>query len=458
MAEAVLSPPDQVAYLRDAIKALPPAEYDTYLKSLTEQEAAVLLYNWKFWGRRDQQTPVGDWFVWLALAGRGWGKTRTGAEWVHEVAEQHAGCMIALIGRIPKDVRRVMVEGESGILACAKPWFRPKWNKSLGILEWPNGSQAQCFSSEVPDDLRGPQFHFAWIDEWAKFRFPVDVWDMLMFALRLGRHPRVMVTTTPRPLECLRTLMKDRNTHVTVGSTFDNAPNLPASFLRELKRKYEGTTLGAQELYARLLEDTSGALWSRALLDATRVKAVPKRPDGTPAIRRAVLGVDPSVTSGEDSDDTGLVLDALCEDGHAYVLEDFTGEGGFDKHAALVVDLWRNDRCDLIVGEVNNGGDLVEHTIRTVRDLETDKPIGQFAPYKSVRATKGKLIRAEPVSMLYQQKVVHHVGSFADLEDQMCTWVPHTGQKSPNNLDAHVWAMHELMVQPDPEVRIRSLR
>lgn len=450
---------ERVRRMRERVmKEFTPEQRRKFFSTLNEEEASALMYNWKFWARDDQLPPPGTWDTWLALAGRGWGKTRTGAEWVNERAMEVPGCRIALIGRIPSDVRRVMVEGESGILACAPPWGKPLWNKSNGTLRWPNGSLGFTFSSEVYDDLRGPQFHYAWIDEWAKFRFPVEVWDMLMFALRLGQHPQVMVTTTPRPLPCLRELMKDEHTRVSFGSTFDNEANLPESFFRKLRAKYEGTTLGAQELYAQLLDDAQGALWNRQMLDSTRVKDVPRDDDGHPLIKRAILGVDPSVTSGEDSDDTGIVLDALGYNGHGYCIDDFSGPGGLDKHALNIIELWRAGRCDLIVGEVNNGGDLVENTLRTVRDPLTDKPIGRTAPYKSVRATKGKRVRAEPVAMLYQQKLVHHVGHLAELEDQMCTWVPDTGQKSPDRLDAHVWAMTELMVEETPEYRVRGFK
>lgn len=449
--------PEQMAALRDQLTLVSGAERRQFYQSLSEEEGDALFYNWAFWARPEQLTPAGsEWDVWMALAGRGWGKTRTGAEWVHEIAEQHPGCRIALIGRIPKDVRRVMVEGESGILACAKPWFMPLWNKSLGVLTWPNGSQAFTFSSEVPDDLRGPQFHFAWLDEWAKFRFPVDVWDMLWMCLRLGQHPRCMVTTTPRPLPILRTVLKDAHTVISGGSTYDNQANLPASFMRRIREKYEGTTLGAQELHARLLDESPGALWTREMLDKTRVKDLPRDEKGHALIRKAVLGVDPSVSSNDESAETGIVLDAIGIDGHGYCVNDYSDEGGLDRHALEIVMLWKDGLCDLVVAEKNQGGDLVENTLRMVRDAD-GKQIGRDMPFKGVTATKGKRLRAEPVQMIYQQQRFHHVGQLADLEDQMCTWVPDQGLPSPDRLDAHVWAATELLVSPDPEVRIRRL-
>jgi len=436
--------------LRDELCSLPLNQYEEIMADLPPDVRDALTFTWRLWARPEQVAPEGDWDTWAAIAGRMWGKSRAGAEWVIEQAAGHAGCRIALIGRIPKDVRDVMIDGESGILACSPPWFTPEWNKSLGHLIWPNGSLGFAFSGEVPDDLRGPQFHFAWIDEWAKFRFPREVWDQLMFALRLGRHPRVMVTTTPRPLPALRELMSDPRTVLRTGTSYDNKANIAENVFNKLQRKYEGTALGAQELLAQMLDDVKGALWSRALLESTRVSKLPE-------MRKVVMGVDPSVTTTEHSAETGIVIVGEGVDGHAYVFDDLSADGGLDHHGLDIIQAWKAREVDTIVGEVNNGGDLIEHTLRMVRDPETDKPIGKFAPYKSVRATRGKRTRAEPVQMLYQQKRVHHVGLLADLEDQMCSWVPDSGQPSPDRMDALVWAMTELMVQAPAEITFRHL-
>lgn len=446
--------------LRDELGQLPPEELTALLRELPADDVERLLYTWEVWARPEQLQPAGDWDTWLCLAGRGWGKTRTGAEWVIDRAEERAGALLALLAANPRDARRVMIEGESGILGCASPRFYPEYNASLGILTWPNGSRAFVYSAETPDALRGPQHHHAWVDELCKFRYPQEAWDMLQFGLRLGAKPRVVITTTPKPIALLRQLMKDPMTRVTVGTTFDNQLNLPEAFFRKLRAKYEGTTLGAQELYARILDDAAGALWKREQLERLRWR--PLNEDGTPrelpTFKRIVMGIDPAVTSTEDSDETGIIVAALGTDGHGYVWHDASGEGGLDRHARSAVLLARELKVDLVVGESNNGGDLVEHTLRTVRDPETDRPIGLHIPFKKITASRGKRVRAEPVAMLYQQGRVHHIGQLADLEDQMCTWDPNaeTGD-SPDRVDALVWALTELMVDPAPELRIRRI-
>lgn len=439
-------------------------ERAAFFDALTVQQSLELKHDWPFWARPEQLLPDGDaWYLWKVLAGRGFGKTRTGAEAVVEWARQ-PGTRIALIGRIPQDVRRVMVEGESGILACSPPWFYPEWNSAIGELRWPNGSLGQCFSSEVPSNLRGPQFHKAWIDEWCKFRWPEEVWDMLMMCLRLGKTPQVISTTTPRPSKLLRELLSASTTRVTKGSTFDNAGNLPEMYLRQLLDRFAGTNLGAQELYAMILDKVEGALWDHDTIEKFRLKAR-RLDDGTyefptaPPLKKTVLAIDPGVSDDikEEAAETGIVLAGLGADGHGYVLKDLSGRGGLHLHAGRILEAWRAEDVDEIVVEKNQGGALVAHTLRMTTDPKTGKPAGPRLPIKEVTATKGKRTRAEPVSMLYQQGKVHHLGKVADLEDQMCTWIPDVSKKSPDRMDALVWAFTHLIVQPRPGYRARII-
>jgi phage terminase large subunit-like protein len=415
------------------IASHPESERERLLREIapTATERVALEYEWRFWARPNQIAPEGAWHVWLVSAGRGYGKTRTGAEWVNDRAKRNPHERIALIGATAADTRDVMVEGESGILAVSPPWNRPHYEPSKRRLTWPNGAMATTYSAEEPDRLRGPQHGAAWADEVAAWAYP-ETWDQLMFGLRLGTDPRVIATTTPRPTALIRRLMKDPHTVVTRGSTFENAANLAPSFLADVRRKYEGTRLGRQELFAELLDDTPGALWNYAQIDALRVPRAP-------ALRRIVVAIDPAVTANEESDETGIVVAGLGEDGHGYVLQDLSGKFSPDGWARLAVQAYRTYEADRIIAEVNNGGDLVERVIRTV---------DPHVPYTAVHASRGKRVRAEPVAALDEQGRVHHVGSFAALEDQMCTWDSTTGERSPDRMDARVWAITELMLNP----------
>lgn len=417
------------ASLRDSLLSSPPEVQAQLLASLSDEEARALLYDWRgLWARADQVSPPGDWLTWLILSGRGWGKTRTGVEWVIETARLHPGWRIALVARTAADVRDTMVEGESGIMACSPPSFFPEYEPSKRRITWPNGAIATTFTAEEPDALRGPQHHAAWADEVASWQYADDTWDMMQFGLRLGDRPRVVVTTTPRPIKILRELIADPTTHITRGSTFDNAANLAGTQLAKLKAKYEGTRLGRQELNGELLDDVPGALWTRKVLDDHRVRVAPQ-------LKRVVIGVDPAVTSGEDSDDTGIIAAGKGVDGQFYVMHDRTCHESPDTWARRVIALYDHTEADRIIGEVNNGGDLVELTIRTVR---------KNAPFTAVRASRGKAVRAEPIAALYEQGKVHHVGALAELEDQMVTFLPDGNEKSPDRVDALVWALTEL--------------
>lgn len=379
--------------------------------------------------------PPGQWDNWLIMAGRGFGKTRTGAETVRMWAETGAGMRIALVGRTAADARDVMVEGESGILAVSPPWFMPRYEPSKRRLTWPNDARATTYSGDKPDQLRGPQHDKAWADELAAWRY-ADAFDQLQFGLRLGDSPQAIFTTTPRPTPLMIALTKDPRTVVTTGSTFENQSNLPQRVLAKLLDKYGDTRLGQQELYAALLTDIPGALWQRQLLEDTRVRAAPD-------IKRVVVAIDPAVTYNEDtSNETGIIVCGLGADKHGYVLEDISLQASPSEWGQVAVDAYHRWEADRIVAETNQGGDMVEHVIRQI-----DRNVA----YKGVRASKGKTTRAEPVAALYEQRRCHHVGMFAELEDQLCTWVQ--GDKdSPDRLDALVWALTELMLH-DNEVK-----
>jgi phage terminase large subunit-like protein len=411
-------------------------EINTILNGLTEEEAALLLYDWQSWARPDQLAPDGDWFAWLLRSGRGAGKTRTGAEWIISKAKNDNCPPIALIGETKADVRDTMIElGDSSIMKISPPWFMPKYEPSKRRLTWPNGSTATTFngwSLKDADQLRGPQHGFVWIDELAKMRYPKEVWDNMELGLRLGDKPQVVVTTTPRPIPIIKMLQADDTCIETVVSTYSNFSNLSEQFIARIRSKYEGTPLAQQEIHGQIMDDDPNALWSRDLLEETRVSK-------PPAMYRIVVAIDPAATTGQ----TGIVVAGIAKDVnrtvHGYTLEDCTPPEGVkpDVWAFAAVSAYHKWQADLIIGEVNNGGDMIESVIRHVQG-------GQNVAYKTIRATKGKHPRAEPVSNLYHQGKAHQVGHFANLEDELCTWVP--GNESPNRLDAMVWAYTELML------------
>lgn len=371
--------------------------------------------------------------MWLVLAGRGYGKSRAACEWVREQVEQRRAGRIALVGATASDVRDVIVEGESGILRKSPPWCRPVWQPSKARIVWPNGAQAFTYSAEEPDRLRGKQHDAAAADELASWRHP-ETWDQLMFGLRLGKDPRCIISTTPQPTPIIKALVAraadPSDVRITRGSTYENAANLADAFLQTIVRRYEGTRLGRQELYAEVLDDNPGALWKRAMVDDHRVTS-------HPALVRVVVAVDPAVTADASSDETGIVVAGLGADGHGYVLEDRSLSASPAGWAREAVTAYRTRSADRIIAEVNNGGDLVEAAIRTVdRDVS----------YRAVRASRGKQTRAEPIAALYEQGRVHHVGLLARLESQLCDWDPTTAARSPDRLDALVWALTELML------------
>ena len=406
---------------------LPESERKKILTDLTDKQAQALQYDWKFWARPKQLPPESPWHVWLILAGRGFGKTRTGAEQIRAWQEQGYK-RFALVGQTPAEVRDVMIEGESGILNISPPWNMPKYEPSKRKLTWPNGAVGTAYSAENPEVLRGPQHEKAWVDELAKFKYPQETWDNLMLGMRLGDNPQVLVTTTPKPIQRIKELLKDDNTAVTRGNTFENIPNLADLFITEIVKKYEGTRLGRQELYAEILDDNPDALWRRKDIEDNRRT---KHPDLT----RIVVAIDPQAKNEETSAETGIVAAGKGADGRGYVLDDLSIKASPDKWGRAAVTGYYKHRADRVIGEVNNGGDMVEYTVKTI-----DKNV----PFKQVHASRGKEIRAEPISALYEQGKIHHVGTFSELEDQMCEWVP--GDRSPDRLDALVWALTELML------------
>lgn len=384
---------------------------------------------WADLARPEQRLPDGEWLIWTILAGRGWGKTRTGAEAVNTWARQDSAARVALVAATAADVRDVMVEGESGLCSL---YPDIDYEPSKRRLTWPNGAQATTYSADKPDRLRGPQHTKAWCDELAAWRYP-EAWDMLHMGLRLGAAPQCVVTTTPRPTTIIRGLVdsaaEDARYRVATGSTYDNAANLAPAFLEAIKRQYEGTRLGQQEIYASILDDAAGALWSRAVLEELRVRKLP-------AMRRVVVAIDPAATSNAASNETGIIICGLGQDGQGYVIDDLSGRFGPDAWARRAVQAYRRHSADRIIAEVNQGGEMVESTLRTVDPI---------IPYTGVRASKGKRIRAEPIAALYEQRRVHHVGFLPELEDQLCMWDADDGSPSPDRLDAMVWGLTELM-------------
>jgi len=429
--------------LAQQVAALSEADRDKLLAKLSKDQADELLYDWKFWARPNQLAPVrdsdderGDWMTWLALAGRGFGKTEAGAQWVRERVAS-GSMMIALVAETQKDLEEVMVKR---LISIYPPEEAPAVRYKPVRLMWPNGAIAYGYNGTEPNQLRGPEFSTAWVDELAKYRYARELWDMLMFTMRSGSDPRVFVTTTPRPIPVLREIMKDPKTEITRGSTFDNAGNVPQQFLDNLKKKYEGTRLGRQELNAEILDDTPGALWDREMIEKANAKRT------IPDMKRVVVAVDPSGTRGEDQDDgdaIGIVVAGKGIDGRAYVLSDRTCKLSPNGWARRAVDAYRAFEADRIVAETNYGGAMVESTIRTA-----DAKV----PYSEVHASRGKVVRAEPVSALYEQGRVTHVQPFDELEDEMCqmTRDGFTGEGSPNRVDALVWALTELMLDEQP--------
>ena len=429
--------------VRDALVACAANQpYEPVFGRLKKEKILRLLRGWEFGARRDQLPPPraqggGPWAVWLNIGGRGAGKTRTGAEWVRGIAlglpgfaAQPAG-RIALVGETAADVREVMVEGVSGLLSVHSASERPKWEPSRKRLIWNNGAIAQCFSAEDPEALRGPQFEAAWCDELAKWRQDQATWDMLQFGLRLGDYPRQCVTTTPRPTALLKRLLADPATAISRASTSANAGNLAPAFLASVVGRYGGTRLGRQELDGEIVEDMAGALWTRAMIEAARGPL-------PPALRKIVVAIDPPASSGKRADACGIVAAGMDEARIIHVLADASlPHARPAQWAAAALALYHKWSADVLLAEVNQGGEMVASVI-----AEADRSV----PVRMVRATRGKYLRAAPVAQLYEQGRVKHAGAFPALEDEMCSFGPDglASGRSPDRLDALVWAVSAL--------------
>lgn len=425
---------------------LPETETKAFLDGLSEEEADALWYDWQSNARRNQILPDGLWVLWVILAGRGFGKTRTGAEtvraWVEEGYKR-----IHLVGATAADARDVMVQGESGLLSVFPPHQRPLYEPSKRLITFHTGAVAITFSADEPERLRGPQCEAFWADELAAWNYLEAAWDNLMFGFRLGSNPRGVITTTPKPLKILRQIIADKNTVVTRGSSYENRSNLAPAFFDAIVTKYEGTRIGRQELDAEILDDVPGALWTLTLIDRYREASYPE-------FTRIVIAIDPAVSKGENSSETGIVVVGLKDNGHFWVLEDASGKYSPVEWGRKVTALFKKWRADMVCGEVNNGGDLVEANLRA---------ISPNIPFRQVRASRGKLRRAEPAANLYEQGRAHHwidpnnPKHLEILENQMCSYVAGLEQDSPDRMDALVWGVFELLIDQEQSTHYQSL-
>lgn len=415
------------------------------LANLDPKKAEEIQYTWPFWARPNQIAPEGNWNTWFVNAGRGFGKTRAGVEWVRSQVKLGVK-RIAIIAATNSDIERTLIKGESGFLNCCWAGDKtdkgvhlgiPEWSPTKRTLSWANGAQALAFSAEEPERLRGPQFEKAWADELAAWNRDRDTWDMLSFCLRLGKHPQVCVTTTPKPTKLVRDILKNPKTIVTYGSTFDNSANLADTYLEAVKAQYDGTRLGRQELYAEILDEASGALWNRSTLSAAEVE-ISDPVEFATTLARVVVSVDPAVTANAESDMTGIIVAGIDLNGTCYILEDHTDRYTPEGWATKAVELYERFSADRIVAERNQGGDMVRHTLQTVSDV---------VPIRLVHASRGKFARAEPVSALYERGKVKHNKGLDALEDQMVQWEPMGSIGSPDRLDALVWAITDLALK-----------
>lgn len=466
-ATAVKRPPENnLSLIQKVLQRNTPEEL---LKKLTEEQQQALKFVWDAW-KREEQFPDPNYFIWMYLAGRGSGKTRSGAEWAYE-RRKEGYARGAFVARTAADVRDTLVEGEAGIMEVSPPWDKPVYEPSKRRVYWgekkksyPGGVlktvKASCrittFSGEEPDALRGPSHDFAWADELASWKYMSDAWAMLMMGLRLrsptGLEPKACVTTTPRSLPLIKELIEDPAVYITTGTTYDNKANLAPAFYDLMIKRYEGTRIGRQELLAEILDDNPNALFTRSDLDKARIR----NKNEVPELMRIHVGVDPAVTSGEESSDTGIVVAGQCENDHYYILSDYTCHKKPMGWARQVLKAYCWDEADMVVGEVNNGGDLIEAVIRQVpKDEDSGIDIaGADVPYMTVRATRGKAVRAEPVGALCEQGRLHIVGVLPELEDQLVQYDPESTEISPDRYDAMVWAVISIMKEPVPRVGV----
>lgn len=440
-----------------------PEKQQEFLRSFSDDELALLYHTWEFNARPEQLAPVGEWDIWILCCGRGFGKTRTITEWASLMAEAMPGSQGAIIGATAADTRDVLVVAgqPASLQSIAPPWDVPEYSPAKRRIKWKNGTIGLMFSADEPNRLRGPQFHWAICDEFAAWRFP-EAFDMLMMGLRLGDAPRCVIGTTPKPYPHVIQLIKqakdknDPSVRFTTGTTYDNRENLPKAFFNFVTKRYEGTSLGRQELMAELLEDAKGSLWKTWMFNRPGFRvAADKLDDLLTHMKRIVVAIDPAAKSAKEHDgkmadkdeseyaETGIVVAGLSHSGHGYILDDLSLSAGPNEWATVAISAYKRYLADRIVAEVNNGGDMVENTIRMAEG-------GPNVSYTDVTASRGKEVRAEPIVALYEQGKIHHVGVLAELESQQTQWSP--GQKSPDRLDAAVWALTELMVDDEDDI------
>lgn len=405
----------------------PPDVQTKILEGWSTDKLKSLKYDWQFWGRPDQQLPDhDDWDILFWMGGRGGGKTRCGAEAINRMAE-NKNWRMALVGETVAEYRDVMIQGPSGIIATSKPWNPAEWIPSLRRVIWPNtGTWATAYSGDKPDQLRGPNVSFAWVDEISKFRYPSETWDQLELVLRAGEHPQCVISSTPRPIPLIKMLVKDARTVLRRWSTYRNAANLAPTYIDRILGRYEGTRIGRQELHAEILEDVEGALWKLSLIDTLRVNCMPH-------MSMIAVGVDPPTSTGGEC---GIVVMGLSGE-DLYCLDDMSMSGLPEEWGKQVVSAYHKWEADIVVPEKNQGGDMVMSTIKAVDPM---------VPLSPVWASRGKRTRAEPISTYTEKGAVHHIGSFATLEDELCNWVPdEPSMPSPNRLDAYVHAATHLL-------------
>ena len=434
-------------------------------KGVDDAEALEHLhFDWHFWARTNQLEPTDFYFVWFCMCGRGWGKTRTGAEVVRSWAEDGVELM-ALVAETPGDARDVMVLGPSGIIAVSPPWFRPLYEPTKRLLQWPRlrddwivrpGPQGHIYSGSNPDQLRGPQHGRAWVDELPKFPYASEVYENLLFGLRDADAPKLVITTTPKPIALLKKILSRESTVVTSGSSYDNRRNLTPIFYSEVIEPLEGTEIASQEIYARLLDEAASAMWKRAEIEKHRIPApddlagkLKALKDAGITLERIAVAIDPAAKSKKTSSETGIIGGGIATNGHGYVLQDTSGRFTPARWAARTVATFDALDADVVVYEANQGGDMVAHTLHGERAA---------LPLREVSASRAKQARAEPVSLKAEKGEIHHVGMFEELEDQLCTWVPEPGAESPDHLDAFVWLFTHLMIGPRQVTRPRIPR
>lgn len=422
----------------DVLAKLPESAQQELVSAVSEQDLESISGDWFFNARREQLPPAWEWFIWLIMAGRGFGKNWSGSNWLINQHMTGNAKNSGIVAATASDLRRFCLEGPSGIMSLAPNHWRPQHIMSKSKLVWPDETETLLFTSEEPERLRGPNLDKVWCDELGSWRRLDETWTMLMLCMRFG-VPQAVITTTPRPKAVLRGLLdrKDKDVAVTTGSTYDNVKNLAGVFVKEVIQQYKGTKLERQEIYGELLDEFEGALWSYGMLDACRQNEHPE-------LIRIGVGVDPAVSSEEGANLTGIVVGGLANNKHGYVIGDHSFRGSPEQWASKAVSLYNQFNADFIIAEKNQGGDMVESTIRTV---------DPNVKIKLVHASKGKIARAEPVAAFYEQHRIHHVGTFPELEDEMCLFLPgesnlkqlKSGGSSPDRTDALVWLMTELM-------------